>query len=75
VKPTATNRPARGLELLGEELRGIVLQERLRGLCEIVKTERLSADSWRASCVKGGAFVVKIYPDGFMSVTRSDARR
>ncbi len=66
-----TNRPALGLELLGEELRVIVLQERLRGLCEIVKTEQLSVDSWRATCAKAGAFVVKVYPDGFMSLTRS----
>src|SRR6266516_3403294 len=66
-----TNRPALGLELLGEDLRVVVLQERLRGLCEVVKAERLSADSWRATCAKGGAFVVKIYPDGFMSMTRS----
>ncbi len=65
-----TNRPALGLELLGEDLRVVVLQERLRGLCEVEKTERLSADSWRATCAKGGAFVVKIYPDGFMSMTR-----
>jgi len=65
-----TNRPALGLELLGEDLRVVVLQERLRGLCEVVKAERLSADSWRATCAKGGAFVVKIYPDGFMSMTR-----
>jgi hypothetical protein len=65
-----TNRPALGLGLLGEDLRVVVLQERLRRLCEVEKTERLSADSWRATCAKGGAFVVKIYPDGFMSLTR-----
>jgi hypothetical protein len=40
-------------------------------LCEVVKVEQLSADSWRASCAKGDAFVVKVYPDGFMSLTRS----
>jgi hypothetical protein len=71
VEPAETNPPALGVKLLGEELRVVLLQERLRGLCEIVKVEQLSADSWRASCAKGDAFAVKIYPDGFMSVTRS----
>jgi len=71
VEPTETNPPALGVKLLGEELRVVLLQERLRGLCEVVKVEQLSADSWRASCAKGDAFVVKVYPDGFMSVTRS----
>lgn len=46
-------------------------QERLRGLCEIVKAEKISADLWRASCAKGDAFIIKIYSDGFMTVTRS----
>jgi hypothetical protein len=71
VEPTETNPPALGVKLLGEELRVVLLQERLRGLCEVVKVEQLSADSWRASCAKGDAFVVKVYPDGFMSLTRS----
>jgi hypothetical protein len=71
VEPAETNPPALGVKLLGEELRVVLLQERLRGLCEIVKVEQLSADSWRTSCAKGDAFAVKIYPDGFMSVTRS----
>src|SRR6266581_4287808 len=73
VKPAepTENPPALGVKLLGEELRVVLLQERLRGLCEVVKVEQLSADSWRASCAKGDAFVVKVYPDGFMSVTRS----
>ncbi len=71
VEPAETNPPALGVKLLGEELRVVLLQERLRGLCEVVKVEQLSADSWRASCAKGDAFVVKVYPDGFMSVTRS----
>src|SRR5216684_6085589 len=71
VEPAETNPPALGVKLLGEELRVVLLQERLRGLCEVVKLEQLSADSWRASCAKGDAFVVKVYPDGFMSVTRS----
>ncbi len=71
VEPAETNPPALGVKLLGEELRVVLLQERLRGLCEVVKVEQLSADSWRAGCAKGDAFVVKVYPDGFMSVTRS----
>jgi hypothetical protein len=71
VEAAETNPTALGVKLLGEELRGVLLQERLRGLCEVVKVEQLSADSWRASCAKGDAFVVKVYPDGFMSVTRS----
>jgi hypothetical protein len=71
VEPTETNPPALGVKLLGEELRVVLLQERLRGLCEVVKVEQLSADSWRASCAKGDAFVVKVYPDGFMSLTGS----
>jgi ABC-type amino acid transport substrate-binding protein len=71
VEPAETNPPALGVKLLGEELRVVLLQERLRGLCEVVKVEQLSADSWRASCAKGDAFVVKVYPDGFMSLTRS----
>jgi hypothetical protein len=71
VEPVATNPPALGVKLLGEELRVVLIQERLRGLCEVEKAEQLSADSWRASCAKGDAFVVKVYPDGFMSVTRS----
>ncbi len=71
VEPAETNPPALGVKLLGEELRVVLLQERLRGLCEIVKVEQLSVHSWRASCAKGDAFVVKIYPDGFMGVTRS----
>jgi hypothetical protein len=71
VKPAAINRPALGLELLGEELRVVLLQERLRGLREVVKVEQLSADSCRASCARGGAFVVKVYSNGYMSLTRS----
>jgi hypothetical protein len=37
VEPAETNPPALGVKLLGEELRVVLLQERLRGLCEIVK--------------------------------------
>jgi hypothetical protein len=59
------------LKLLSEPLRIILLQERLRGLCEVLKAEQVSADSWRATCTKGDAFVVKVYSDGFMTVTRS----
>jgi hypothetical protein len=71
VKTAATNNPALGLKLLGEELRMVVFQVRLRGLCEVEKAEQVSADTWRASCADGGAFVIKVYPDGFMTVTRS----
>jgi hypothetical protein len=52
-------------------MRNVIFQDRLRGLCELVKAERVSAGKWRASCADGGAFVIKIYPDGFMTVTRS----
>ena len=71
VEPAETNPPALGVKLLGEELRVVLLQERLRGLCEVEKAEQVSADAWRASCTNGGAFVIKVYPDGFMTVTRS----
>src|SRR6266702_4082313 len=71
VKRAATNRAALGLKLVGEELRMVVFQNRLRGLCEVEKAEQVSADTWRASCTNGGAFVIKVYPDGFMTVTRS----
>ena len=71
VKADATNRAALGLKLVGEELRMVVFQNRLRGLCEVEKAEQVSADTWRASCTNGGAFVIKVYPDGFMTVTRS----
>jgi hypothetical protein len=56
---------------MGEAQRMAGFQERLRGLCEIVKADKVSADSWRASCAKGDAFIIKIYSDGFMTVTRS----
>jgi hypothetical protein len=71
VKAAATNRAALGLKLVGEQLRMVVFQNRLRGLCEVEKAEQVSADTWRASCTNGGAFVIKVYPDGFMTVTRS----
>jgi hypothetical protein len=71
TKVAATNRAALGLKLVGEELRMVVFQNRLRGLCEVEKAEQMSADTWRASCTNGGAFVIKVYPDGFMTVTRS----
>jgi hypothetical protein len=71
VKAAASNRAALGLKLVGEQLRMVVFQNRLRGLCEVEKAEQVSADAWRASCADGGAFVIKIYPDGFMTVTRS----
>jgi hypothetical protein len=70
VNPAADN-PALGLKLLGDTQRNILLQDRLRGLCELVKVDQVSADSWRATCAKGGAFVLKIYSDGYISVTRS----
>ncbi len=71
VKAAATNNAALGLKLLGEQLRMVVFQNRLRGLCEVEKADQVSADTWRASCADGGAFVIKVYPDGFMTVTRS----
>ena len=43
VRPAVTNRPALGVELLGEELRLALFQERLRGLCEIEKVYQLSS--------------------------------
>jgi hypothetical protein len=69
VTPAVNNDPT-VLKLLSEPQRNILLQDRLRGLCELVKAERVSADSWRATCAKGDAFVVKVYPEGSMSVTR-----
>jgi hypothetical protein len=69
--PAETNRPALGVEMLGEELRLTLFQERLRGLCEIVKVYQLSSHLWRTTCAKGGAFNIKVYPDGYMSLTRS----
>ena len=71
VTPAETNRPALGLELLGEELRLVLFQERLRGLCEIAKVYQLSSQLWRATCTNGGAFNIKVYSDGYMSLTRS----
>jgi hypothetical protein len=71
VKAVETNRAPLGLKLLNEYQRVLVFQDRLRGLCEVVKAERVGAGKWRASCADGGAFVIKIYPDGFMTVTRS----
>jgi hypothetical protein len=71
LKPGETNEPALGLKLLAEPQRIAVFQDRLRGLCEVAKVEQISSDSWRADCVKGDAFVVKVYSDGFMTVTRS----
>jgi hypothetical protein len=71
AKAATTNRAALGFARMGEPQRITVFQERLRGLCEIVKAEKVSADSWRASCAKGDAFIIKIYSDGFMTVTRS----
>jgi hypothetical protein len=71
VKAAEINRAALGLRLLGEPQRMAVFQDRLRGLCEVVTVEQLNANSWRASCVKDIAFIIKVYSDGFMTVTRS----
>jgi hypothetical protein len=71
LKPDETNQPALGLKLLAEPQRIAVFQDRLRGLCEVAKVEQISSDSWRASCTKGDAFIIKVYSDGFMTVTRS----
>ena len=71
AKAAAANGAALGLKLVGEQLRLILFQNRLRGLCEVEKAEQVSADVWRASCTDGGAIVIKVYPDGFMTVTRS----
>jgi hypothetical protein len=71
LKPDETNDPALGLKLLAEPQRIAVFQDRLRGLCEVAKVEQISSDSWRASCTKGDHFIIKVYSDGFMTVTRS----
>ncbi len=71
LKPDETNDPALGLKLLAEPQRIAVFQDRLRGLCEVAKVEQISSDSWRASCTKGDDFIIKVYSDGFMTVTRS----
>ena len=70
VEAAETHRAPLGVKLLSEPLRNIVFQDRLRGLCELMKAERVSAGKWRASCADGGAFIIKIYRDGFMTVTR-----
>ena len=70
-KPTGNNRQARGVQLLGNELRTALIQERLRGLCEVDKIEQLSADQWRATCEKGNPFIIKVFPDGYLSITKS----
>src|SRR5260370_10037988 len=69
VEPAETNPPALGVKLLGEELRVVLLQERLRGLCEAVRVEQPSADSWRASCAQGEVLLATVYPDLFVSFT------
>jgi uncharacterized iron-regulated membrane protein len=71
AKAATTNPAALGFARMDEPQRMAAFRERLRGLCEIVKAEKIRADSWRASCAKGDAFTIKIYPDGFMTVTRS----
>jgi hypothetical protein len=71
LKSDGTNDPALGLKLLAEPQRIAVFQDRLRGLCEVANVEQISSDSWRASCTKGDAFIIKVYSDGFMTVTRS----
>ena len=70
VEAAETHRAPLGVKLLSEPLRNIVFQDRLRGLCELMKAERVSAGKWRASCADGGAFVIKVCRDGFMTVTR-----
>ena len=71
VEAAETHRAPLGVKLLSEPMRNVIFQDRLRGLCELVKAERVSAGKWHASCADGGAFVIKIYPDVFMTVTRS----
>jgi hypothetical protein len=70
VEAAETHRAPLGVKLLSEYQRMVVFQDRLRGLCEVVKAERVSPGKWRASCADGGAFVIKVYRDGFMTVTR-----
>jgi hypothetical protein len=70
VEAAETHRAPLGIKLLSEPLRNVVFQDRLRGLCELVKAERVMPGKWRASCADGGAFIIKVYRDGFMTVTR-----
>jgi hypothetical protein len=70
-KPAEPNRVPLGLKLLTEHQRLLVFQDRLRGLCEVTAAERVTPGKWRASCADGGAFIIKVYRDGFMTVTRS----
>ena len=70
ANPAITNRPAFGLKLLTNYSRIVVFQDRLSGLCDVTKTEQVSNDTWRASCAKGDAFIIKVHPDGYMDATR-----
>src|SRR5262249_2381700 len=72
-KPAEPNRVPLGLKLLTEHQRLVVFQDRLRGLCEVVTAERVTAGQWRASCTEGNTFIIKVYRDGFMTVTRSSS--
>jgi len=50
----------------------------LRGMgARIVSPFRPTSESpgkWRASCADGGAFIIKVYRDGFIPVTRAWSR-
>jgi hypothetical protein len=72
-KPSEPNRVPLGLKLLTEHQRLLIFQDRLRGLCEVATAERVAAGQWRANCTDSSAFIIKVYRDGFMTVTRSSA--
>jgi uncharacterized membrane protein len=72
-KPSEPNRVPLGLKLVTEHQRLLIFQDRLRGLCEVATAERVAAGQWRANCTDNSAFIIKVYRDGFMTVTRSSA--
>src|SRR5262249_4434836 len=72
-KPSEPNRVPLGLKLLTDHQRLLVFQDRLRGLCEVATAERVAAGQWRANCTDSNAFIIKVYRDGFMTVTRSSS--
>jgi hypothetical protein len=63
---TETNRPALGVELMGEELPLVLFPQRLRELCEIVKVHQLSFFSFGAA---------RVIPDGLSFCAKANPGR
>jgi hypothetical protein len=66
VTMTETNRPALGVELMGEELPLVLFPQRLRELCEIVKVHQLSSFSFGAA---------RVIPDGLSFCAKANPGR